>query len=600
MRDLSATLKAEQAKYTMSPLVRIVLTLGETEYTYTSDRILDILHTEEPYSQKATLVLDNADYTFNDLALQGFGAVISYGAFTPAGNEYSATAPLWVIGQKLESVPGKLDCTLELVGTFDLMAEDKANASYIPDSDDVLTVKALIDDVMDTTLACFNHCSAITVEWDAGYDGLADTYVPKDSFRVYIGDSRLAALKRLLDYTGNVARVESDGKVHILKPTVTGEVYDSEYSLSSGHTFFSKAYRKRVVIPGYIVVQSQPDDAPSYSGTAQDTGYDDLPAALKKRDYHQMRLASDAQAAAIAAALLAKHQLWSEMGSADIPMNVGAEIFDYVLITDARENGSTRTGNLGHLSRHYNADKAEWRMTFSFGDWMTVNKALSGLGVSADDIQNSTSRMKIKNLSVENIQAGNINFEEFDLDDLPNGTSYQRAKSSSLDADGLIILDEVYIDSEEGTYDLVARADLSAHHLNLTSDFKINGVSQTTVGVWIDSTDGISIKGTKMKFISPDGLESHTLYEDNNGYLRVGIIGADKFNLCSPDVTNSRYLGTDGLTWLSGYVGTWTVKTQLNVVDIVMSGQAKTLRIENRTTDPGTPSVGQMWLRTDL
>jgi len=339
------------------------------------------------------------------------------------------------------------------------------------------------------------------------------------------------------------------------------------------------------------------------------------------------------------------------MGSSDIPMNVGSEVFDYVLVTDARENGSTRTGNLGHLSRHYNADRGEWRTTFIFGDWMTVNKALSGLGVSADDIQNSTSRMKIKNLYVENIQADNLNFEEFDLDDLPDGTSYQRAKSTSLDADGIVILDQVYIDSVGGTYDLVARADISAHHIklssveqsasyrtstdgekatwdgkpddmddlgdgatykkvlaadisaghiNLTTNFLINGVSQATAGVSIDSTDGITIDGGKLKFISPNEIHSHVMSLDNNGYMRIGVIGDQFFNLCSPDVTNTRYLGSDGRTWLSGCVGTWTIKTQLNVVDIVMSGQAKTFRIENRTSDPGTPSVGQMWLRTDL
>ena len=28
--------------------------------------------------------------------------------------------------------------------------------------------------------------------------------------------------------------------------------------------------------------------------------------------------------------------------------------------------------------------------------------------------------------------------------------------------------------------------------------------------------------------------------------------------------------------------------------------QATSFRIENRTSDPGTPTVGQIWLRTDL
>ncbi|GAJ16411.1 unnamed protein product, partial [marine sediment metagenome] len=54
---------------------------------------LDINHTEEPYTQRADLVLDNSDGTLTDLDLKGFKGVISYGAVGD-GEEYSACAPL--------------------------------------------------------------------------------------------------------------------------------------------------------------------------------------------------------------------------------------------------------------------------------------------------------------------------------------------------------------------------------------------------------------------------------------------------------------------------------------------------------------------------
>lgn len=514
MRDLSATLKAAQQAESIDALVKIVLTHGEDSYTYDRDRIVDKNHPEEPYSQKAKLVLDNSDGALTALDLQGFKGVISYGAITSAGEEYSATAPLWVISQQFNSSPGALDCTLSLIGIMNLMAEDKASEKYMPDEEDTKTVKTLINQILGATLACYSHCTAFEVVWEDGYDSLADTYKPKDTFRIYGGGSRLASFRRALDYTGNVARVEADGKVHIFKPTISGVVYDSEYSLESGHTFFSKAYRKRVVIPGYIVVKSRENDDPQYSGYAKDPGYDDLPAELKKRDFKQMRLESDNQADDIAEAILSKHQLWSEMGAAVVPMNVGAEVFDYVKVGAFNSDDVYRIGNLGHLTRHYNAERAEWRMTFRFGSWLTVRKVLEGLGITSDELEGYFSRLMVKDLYVENILAENCDFVWIDpdntidlskigdtLDSLPDGevyarvktlhmdagiikldenilykagydptgesapeAPYRRALSAALTAAGLVILDQVVV----GTYGLVKSTDISAGHILLS------------------------------------------------------------------------------------------------------------------------------------
>ena len=231
MRTLTSTLEAEQQKASIDPLIKIVLTHGDTEHTFDLERILDSSHTEEPYSQKLELTLDNSDGVLTGLDLKGYKGVISYGAVTDDGDEYSDCAPLTVISQRLNSSPGILDCTLSLVGIPNLMAEDKASESYLPDDDDTKSVKTLIDSLLEATMDCFSHCQAYEVVWESGYDGLANTYKPKDSFRIYTGGSRLAAFRRLLEYTGNVARVESDGKWHILKPTTTGATYDYEYSL---------------------------------------------------------------------------------------------------------------------------------------------------------------------------------------------------------------------------------------------------------------------------------------------------------------------------------------------------------------------------------
>jgi hypothetical protein len=281
MRELSATLKTAQQAGTLNPLYKIVLTKGATTYTYGNERILPSEHDEEMYSHCAQIVLSNSDHALDNKDLKGYDAIISYGF----GKEYSATASLSVVDQQFDSDPNKLTCTLFLEGMPNLMTQDEASENYIPDAEDTQTVKDLVNAIVGATLAPFAHCKAFEVVWDAGYDTLADTYKPRDGFRVYLSGSRLAALRRVLDFTSNVPRFEEDGKVHILQPVTTGVVYDSEYSLQRGsHAFFSKAYRDSLVFPNRIVITSQPDDDVQYQGEAQVDGEIRALKRLKEED----------------------------------------------------------------------------------------------------------------------------------------------------------------------------------------------------------------------------------------------------------------------------------------------------------------------------
>jgi len=449
MRTLSATLKARQQAGALSPLYKIVLTKGESSYTYDNDRILPSEHDEEMYSHRAKIVLNNSDHEFDDKDLKGYDAVISYGF----GNEYSATAPLSVIDQQFNSDPNKLTCTLDLEGMPNLMARDEASESYLPDADDNKTVKTLINAIVGATLTPFTHCEAFEVVWDDGYDTLADTYKPKDNLKIYKNNPRLAIFRRVLDYTANVPRFEADGKIHIMKPVTSGETYDSEYSLERGqHTFFSKAYRNSLVFPNRFVVGSQPDDDPQYSGEASVDGYDSLPARVKKTRFFSTRLESNDQAQDIAEALISKAEMGSARGQAEIRINVGAEVFDYVKVTDSRQ-GDTRTGNLGYIHRRFGKDK--WMMTFGFGNWfdaLRYQKILKELEIYTDAGQ-YFARLKVGHLEAENLLAKNMGFywldpdntidivkilgpdNQFDLDNLPDGEQYVRASTWNMKFD---------------------------------------------------------------------------------------------------------------------------------------------------------------------
>lgn len=436
MRTISSTLEAAQQADTIDVIYKIVLTKGASEYTYTQTRILPSEHDEGAYSHKATVVLDNSDGEFDNKNLRGFKAVLYYGATTGAGDEYSETAPLSVIDQQFNSVPGKLTCELDLAGIPDMMMEDEASDNYTPDEEDNETVKSLVDAIAGATLDCFSHCKAYDVVWDAGYDTLADTYKPKDGFSIPTGGSRLAAFKRVLDFTANVPRFEADGKIHILQPVTSGPSYDYEYNLQDGHTFFQKAYRETLVIPNRIVVKSKTKDDPQYCGAATIDGYDSLPDEVKKTEYVRTRLQSNSEGDEIAEALIKKAEVWSSRGSAEVPINVGAEIFDYIKVTDQRQ-GDSRTGNVGYIHRRFGGGK--WSMTFGFGnwlEWLKYRSMLKELEVYGGDY--------FKTLTVETLYATDIWLTDFEgtLDDIEDGETYVRKNWVHLDASGVYVGEE--------------------------------------------------------------------------------------------------------------------------------------------------------------
>ncbi|KKN74867.1 hypothetical protein LCGC14_0386160 [marine sediment metagenome] len=429
-RSIHADLLSAQKDSSFNVKVKIVLTYSAITHTYEEDRILSINHQESPESQTAEVVLDDSDNVLSALDLKGYKGVISYGLTDANGtNRYSAAAPLLVKGQLGHSSQGVLASTLSLHGLPDRLANDKASEAFTMEADDTRTVKDLITAVLNATLTAYSHTVNITATFDSE-DDLIDSVTPRDSFRVNFNESRLEALKRLLEYTKCVMRAEDDGEVHIFVPTTSGTEwvastaytvndyvqpttpnnnftykctvagtshsseptwpttaggtvvdntvtwtavahdYTYELAASGEHTFFSKVHRKRLVLPNYVSIKSHPDHPDSYAGTAEDTASSDLTpptpfSSAEIRDHQYMRLDSNAQATAIAEAQLTKHQQDAEAGSGLVPMNVGTEAYDYVKITDSRQNDDIRIANIGYLERIYMPGTYELR--FGFG-----------------------------------------------------------------------------------------------------------------------------------------------------------------------------------------------------------------------------------------
>lgn len=314
-----------------------------------------MIHPESEWSQAATIIVDNRDKNLTALDLTGYKATISYGYNTSAGDEYSACAPLIVMSQRDDTLfrQGDLQTIFRAKGIFDMMADDEADDNYFGKDDDNFTVRDFLIGVATGSGRpyCFNHCKLWAITFDSGYDdGIINDFKPADYFQVNFKESRLSAFKKLLAFTKCKARVEADYEIHIFQPTISGTTYDYEYNDAvTGHNFFEKSVRNRIVIPNRVYVSSHPDHQPVYRGNAIDV---DSANALGRyiKEFHWMRLESNAQAAAIAAAKIQNYQIGQEKGHGYAPLNCGQEVIDYVKITDSAA-GDTRVGNIGYLTR---------------------------------------------------------------------------------------------------------------------------------------------------------------------------------------------------------------------------------------------------------
>jgi len=392
MRDIGQSLlRAQRARsiYHRHFLLKCDLSYGATEYSYTKATIKTLSDVEQVFSRKSQLMLDDTDKVLHGRDLEGYKAVLSYGLITRAGEEWIATSPLWVAGQDRDSYRTHLECNLELEGIFDRMQKHKARSTLTLESDDTQTVKDLLTGLADTTItdgtnSPYSDYPAYTITFDSGYDddGLIDTFIPADSFRIGLRETRLAKFKELLKYTNAVARIGNDGEIHIFTPVTSGTTYDNYYTLVQGrdyHNFFNKRFRRRVVSPNYITFMNHPSHDDTYTGFAKDDSAD--LTDMQEYEDHYCRPVSNAQCTALAGALLSKYQMAAEKGAGVLPfVHFGQETYDYVNFVDARA-GDERSGNVGSISKLYRTDTSQpqFNMSLGFGRIPLGVAALQGL-----------------------------------------------------------------------------------------------------------------------------------------------------------------------------------------------------------------------------
>ncbi len=397
------------------------------DQTYEQDRIISIRHIESPYNQEAEIILNNSDKVFGTADYKGFKVIISYGMTTTTGDQYSASAPMWITepGIVYISAPGVLLLKINCVGIPNLMGHDRASQLYEQDEDDTNTVKDLLTAIVGATLAPYTHCVAYTATFDSE-DSLLDSYIPAERFVIPdLTYNRLSDIKLLMEFTRCVMRAEADGAVHFFVPdtdglpweastayavndyvrpttgstlnetfqcttagtsdsseptwptgegntvadnTVVWTARDHDYTYDFNepgeHNIYAKAIQKRLLIPNLVVASSHPDDDDSFTGSAEDTEHSDI-ANMEFREFLFVTATSDAECVSIAKARLDKHKLRNQTGSGTAPLNCGQEVHDYIKMVDDRQSESS-LGNIYTIERLVGG--GQWSINLTMGD----------------------------------------------------------------------------------------------------------------------------------------------------------------------------------------------------------------------------------------
>ncbi|KKN23194.1 hypothetical protein LCGC14_0907370 [marine sediment metagenome] len=202
---------------------------------------------------------------------------------------------------------------------------------------------------------CFAHTTSRTATFDSE-GSLMDTYQPGKSFRISEGESRLDVVNKLLDYTGDYKRGESDGAVHFFTIPTSGNSYTSDKG-----EFFTHSNQKALVVPNRQVVKSFDDDDGFEGEATSAASYALLPISGPPL---RTDVASSAQATSVAEAIISRLEVNAQVGSDSVPMNNYEQVWNYITTTN-NWNGSTTTGNIAYLNRVSMGGK--FQQFFSFG-----------------------------------------------------------------------------------------------------------------------------------------------------------------------------------------------------------------------------------------
>lgn len=359
MRTIHADLITAQKSGAADPY--IYLYINPTDY---SSRLIAFEWTEEPYRDRATIVLANSDRHFDASAnnLLGKSFTIGTGYVTASGNKYcgdgagsEANPTLWVKSQSMVSLEGEAVCILYAEGGWMKLREHRFIYTADPPYFNIeftatQTIYKLIELALDEVSFSLNALGTQD-------DGIIDDYHPIFTANPLEFESPASLIYRLLQMTKCYLRgVESDGThdcvYEIVYPQSTDSTNETYYSYTAPY-FKEYVEKKNLLIPNSIAVfcNRDPDgkwdtrDYPLITGTAQDSssiaaclagGYGN--ALGEVWGYHIAPYITDPDNAdKRAAAILARYKAETLAGRLLLPFHdCRVELYDRVSIIDKR------------------------------------------------------------------------------------------------------------------------------------------------------------------------------------------------------------------------------------------------------------------------
>ena len=369
MNTLTADTLAVQAGNGYTPVVQV--TIGDISFLSTdpSSGLILVETIEEGQSYRATIevrpsILQSIHPSILQAAV-GKRVDITWG-FTDTAQAIKSP-PLFVVGVSGASEPGSVVARFDCLGWWELLSASRVvrDPSTSEDPPPVWPADTTILAILTEILVGRGN---VFLDDD---DGVISTYRP-----YYEADSLqsvLTTVRNLLDMTTSYIRLRDDG-FHIVNPQPSSPLTFT-YDLD-GHTFFKRSDSVKAIIPNRIVmVPSLPtvNEAPDFIGVALDQDSIDHLGFLDFITVDE-GITSEGEANARAYYLLQRLRAESSAGLANVPMNIGQELYDRIAISDDRLGTATTDSFVGMIRKVWAA--GQYFMELGLGGLMPH---LSGL-----------------------------------------------------------------------------------------------------------------------------------------------------------------------------------------------------------------------------
>lgn len=353
MRTIHADLITAQKSGAADPFH--YLYINSTDY---ASRLISYEWIEEPYRDRATIVLANSDRHFNATAndLRGMSFTIGTGYVTASTNKYcgdglgsEANPTLWVKSQSLVSMAGELVCILECEGSWmklrELVFTSVARGDAAPFFNLAFTSTDPIFDLIEKILVE----AGFTLNTLTEDDGIIDDFLPVFTANPFEYDTADYLIYRLIQMTKCYIRSVESSAFEIVYPQSTDAVKETYYSDQAPY-FKEYVEKKNLLVPNHIIVYCNRDpdgtwdsaEYPLITGNAYDD--DQFTSEVYDGEYTEVTeyhiapyISNQTDADNRASAILTRYKAETLAGRLLLPFHdCRVELYDRVKANDAR------------------------------------------------------------------------------------------------------------------------------------------------------------------------------------------------------------------------------------------------------------------------